>query len=104
MGTYHCTFVQTRRDAEHQRVNPNVGDCGMLMFVHSSIVVNVTLRVNIDIGDGDACMEAGKSLSSFQFYCEPKASLRRTVFIKSKKEKEEDEKKKKEQVSGRAFQ
>lgn len=48
---------------------------------------------DIDIGDGDACMEAGKSLSSFQFYCEPKATLRRTVFIKSKKEKEEDEKK-----------
>lgn len=47
---------------------------------------------DIDIGDGDACMEAGKSLSSFQFYCEPKATLR-TVFIKSKKEKEEDEKK-----------
>lgn len=47
---------------------------------------------DIDIGDGDACMEAGKSLSSFSF-TEPKATLRRTVFIKSKKEKEEDEKK-----------
>ena len=31
--------------------------------------------------------------SDFQFYCEPKATLRRIVFIKSEKEKEEDEKK-----------